>query len=57
MRGHSKGQAKALRGVAVAAFAIAPIAAMEASGAEVNTGDAQANGPGIAFENTGGNVE
>jgi hypothetical protein len=48
---------KAIRGLAVAAIAIAPLAAMDPSGAAVNTGDATANGPGVAFENTGGNVE
>jgi hypothetical protein len=46
-----------MRGVAVAAFAVAPLAFMDPSAAAVNSGSAQASGPGIAVENTGGNVE
>jgi hypothetical protein len=45
-----------MRALAVAAVAASPLAALEADAA-VTTGDARANGPGIAVENTGGNVE
>lgn len=50
------GQSRALRAIAVAAIAAAPLSAVKASAA-VETGDARANGPGLALENTGGNVE
>ncbi|MEY2426804.1 MAG: hypothetical protein QOI61_2376 [Actinomycetota bacterium] len=52
-----RGQSRALRAVSVAAFAIAPLAAIDVSSAAVETGDAVADGPGVAIENTGGNVE
>jgi hypothetical protein len=42
--------------MAVVAVALSPLAAVQAEAA-VQTGDASANGPGIAVENTGGNVE
>ncbi|MEY2419047.1 MAG: hypothetical protein QOG90_1727 [Actinomycetota bacterium] len=42
--------------MAVAAVAASPLAALEADAA-VTTGTAAASGPGIAVENTGGNVE
>ncbi len=45
-----------VRGLAVAAVAASPLAALEADAA-VNTGTATASGPGISIENTGGNVE
>jgi cell division septum initiation protein DivIVA len=45
-----------MRAVAVAAVAASPLAALQADAA-VTTGDATANGPGVAVENTGGNVE
>lgn len=44
------------RGVAVAVVAASPLAALQADAA-VNSGAASATGPGIAVENTGGNVE
>jgi hypothetical protein len=40
----------------VAAVVASPFAALSADAA-VNTGSANANGPGIAVENTGGNIE
>jgi hypothetical protein len=52
-----RGKSRALRAVSVAAFAIAPLAAVDVTNAAVETGDANAAGPGVAFENTGGNVE
>ncbi|HUR78375.1 MAG TPA: hypothetical protein VMZ22_10535 [Acidimicrobiales bacterium] len=42
--------------MAVAAVVLSPLAALEADAA-VNSGPATANGPGIAIENSGGNVE
>jgi hypothetical protein len=45
-----------IRGIAVAVVAVSPLAALQADAA-VNTGTASATGPGIAVENTGGNVE
>ena len=51
-----RGQSKAIRGLAVVAVALSPLAAVEANAA-VETGDANAGGPGIAVENTGGNIE
>jgi cell division septum initiation protein DivIVA len=42
--------------MAVAAVAVSPLAALQADAA-VTSGDATASGPGIAIENTGGNVE
>jgi hypothetical protein len=43
--------------MAVVAVAASPLAALSAADAAVDTGTATANGPGIAIENTGGNVE
>ncbi len=51
-----RGASRALRVMAVAAVAVAPFAALQAHAA-VETGDATAVGPGVVFENTGGNVE
>lgn len=51
-----RGQAKAVRGLAVVAVALSPFAAVDANAA-VQTGGAEASGPGIALENTGGNIE
>jgi hypothetical protein len=45
-----------VRSVVVAAVAVSPLAALSADAA-VNTGAASASGPGIAIENSGGNVE
>jgi hypothetical protein len=55
MSGQSRAQ-KAICATAVVAVALAPLSALKADAA-VQTGDAQAGGPGIALENTGGNVE
>ena len=55
MSGRARGQA-ALRAFAVLGVALAPFAAIEAEAA-VQTGPANANGPGIAIENSGGNRE
>src|SRR5438128_2546743 len=55
MSGQSRAT-KAIRSMAVVAVALAPLSAVKADAA-VQTGDANAGGPGIAIENTGGNVE
>ncbi len=52
-----RGTSKAIRAISVAAFAIAPLAAIDVTNAAVQTGDAVSEGPGLAIENTGGNVE
>ena len=51
-----RGQYKAVRGLAVVAVALSPLAAVDANAA-VQTGSAEASGPGIALENSGGNIE
>jgi len=52
------GAAVLLRLLGVAAFGAAPIAALETTPAgPIFTGDAVAEGPGVGFDNTGGNVQ
>jgi hypothetical protein len=51
-----RGWSRAVRGVAVVGVVLAPFAAIDAEAA-VNTSPAQAEGPGLKFENSGGNVE